>query len=141
MNKRSIHIPKLWWRQWPKVFIIALGLLVYVWEFPPPLDSLGTVLKLAQLMPHDLLKVGLFYSLSLLACVRFSRLNLMTCMVLCNALLMMKAISWDKYVLPLSIIFWYLKSVGLEEGFSMLGLRNSGIAKSFSYRNRGLGTT
>ena len=111
---------KLWKRQWRRTLMLALGLLVCFWIFPPPLEGMGTVIKLANLLPHPFLQVALFYGLCLLACVRFSRLNLMTCLVLFNGLIMMKAISWDKYVLPLVVIFWYLKSIGLEEGFSML---------------------
>jgi hypothetical protein len=28
-----------------------------------------------------------------------------------NALITMKAIPWDRYVLPLAVAFWYLKSI------------------------------
>lgn len=93
-----------------KVLLITAALLVYCIIFPPIPKGFGTVRKLAMLMPHPLLTTAFFSGLALLACIRFSQANLMTIIVLCNSILMMKAFPWDKYVLPLAIVFWYLKS-------------------------------
>ena len=97
-------------QQWRKITLIAVGLLLCFLVFPPLLTGLGTVIKIANLLPHDILKIALFYSLSLLACVRFSQPKLISVLVLFNSLIMMKAYPWDKYVLPLVVVFWYLKS-------------------------------
>ncbi|WP_017299501.1 hypothetical protein [Nodosilinea nodulosa] len=107
-----------------KILLIAAGLLLYCIIFPPLLTGLGTTSKIANLISSSSLKIIFFYSLALLACLRFSRLNLMTLVVLFNSLIMMKAFPWDKYILPLAIAFWYLKSVGLEEQFDIFHQSN-----------------
>lgn len=110
--KQSLHI---WQKQRRKIVLIALGLLLYQLAFSPVLLGLGSVLKIANLLPFEFLKLGLFYLLALIACLRFSRPNLLSLFVLFNSLIMLKAYPWDKYILPLAVIFWYLKSVDLEE--------------------------
>ena len=75
-------------------------------------------MKISNFLPYDILKLGLFYGLSLLACIRISQLNLMSLIIIFNGLIMIKAYPWDKYILPAVIIFWYLKSLGLEDKFN-----------------------
>ena len=98
-----------------KIIFIAVGLLVCFSIFPPLLDSMGLVGKLTDLLPHNILNAAFFYCLALITCVRFFQPKLISFMVLFNSLIMIKAYSWDKYVLPLVIVFWYLKSIGFEE--------------------------
>ncbi|MGB3758873.1 MAG: hypothetical protein WBA07_21235 [Rivularia sp. (in: cyanobacteria)] len=102
-------------QQRPKIILIAAGLLLYCLVFPPLLFGSGNIAKLANLLPFDILKVALYYVLSLLACIRFSQLNLMSLIVLFNSLIMIKAYPWDRYVLPLVVVFWYLKSIRFQE--------------------------
>lgn len=92
--------------------LIAAGLLVLFVLFPPSSHASGNLIKLAGLLPADFLKIGLFYVLAVLTCWRFSRLELPFWIVLFSSAIMMKAHPWDRYVLPLVVAFWYLKSVG-----------------------------
>ena len=94
-----------------KYSLIASGLLALFVLFPPSLQASGNLIKVAELLPAYSLKIGLFYGLALLACLRFSKLDLSFWLLLFNALIMMKAYPWDRYVLPLVIVFWYLKSI------------------------------
>ena len=92
----------------------ALALLIIFLVCPPPSDwhtPIGFLQRMSEAIP-DYFRFGLFYLLALLTCVRFSRLNLGFWMVLFNALMMMKAHSWDRYTLPLLVALWYLKSKG-----------------------------
>lgn len=98
-----------------KIIIIASALLLYFIIFPPLLAGSGNIAKLANLLPYNILKMLLFYSLSLLACIRFSQPNLISLIVFFNSLIMVKAYPWDRYVLPLVVVFWYLKSIGFQE--------------------------
>lgn len=102
-------------QQWRKMVIIAIGLLLYVLVFPPMLNSIGFLSKIVNLLPDDLLKMTLFYSLALFACIRFCQPDLFSLIVLFNVLIMAKAYPWDKYVLPLVIVFWYLKSINFKK--------------------------
>ncbi|MEO0934689.1 MAG: hypothetical protein AAFY21_13330 [Cyanobacteria bacterium J06641_2] len=83
--------------------------------FPPLLSGSGNIAKIVDLLPYNTLKMLLFYSLSLLACVRFSQPNLISLIVMFNSLIMVKAYPWDRYVLPLVVVFWYLKSIRFQE--------------------------
>ena len=102
---------KLLKKQWKKVLFIAAGLLMYCIIFPPPTSSEGMFSIVLNLLHYEILKITLFYFLSLLACVRFFyQPNLMFFCVLFNCIIMMKAHYWSKYVLPLAVVFWFLKS-------------------------------
>jgi hypothetical protein len=94
--------------QW---LLIALGLLIFCLIFPPLDFGNGNIIKLGKLMPTPWLHFLLFYGLALLTCLRFSKPDLYFWLVLFNALIMMKALPWDRYVLPLVVVFWYLKSI------------------------------
>lgn len=98
-----------------KIIIIASILLIYFLIFPPLLSGSGNIAKVADLLPFNIFKMLLFYGLSLLACIRFSQPNLISLIVLFNSLIMVKAYPWDRYVLPLVVVFWYLKSIGFQE--------------------------
>lgn len=102
-----------------KIVLVAFALLVYAIIFPPHLIGSGNIGKLVRLLPYDVLKLTLLYGLALLACVRFSKPSLLALLVLSNSIIMMKAYPWDRYVLPLVVVFWYIKASGIEEQFSL----------------------
>jgi hypothetical protein len=86
--------------------------LLFLFIIFPPLEAHGILIKVARLLPYDFLKLIIFYALALIACLRFMQnLNLAFWVLLVNTVLMMKAYPWDKYLLPLLIIFWYLTSI------------------------------
>ncbi|MEM9006816.1 MAG: hypothetical protein AAGE59_25230 [Cyanobacteria bacterium P01_F01_bin.86] len=91
--------------------VICSILLVLFIIFPPSLLARGPLIKLAAFMSTDFLKLGLFYCLAALTCVRFAKLNLGTWLLLFHSLIMMKAFPWDKYALPLLVVLWFLKSI------------------------------
>lgn len=105
-------------RQKRKVMAIAAGLLLYCLVFPPEINSSGMFTPFLNLLHFDILKSILFYLLALIACIRFSQPNLIQLCIFFHCIIMMKAHYWSKYVLPLSVVFWYLKSLGLEDGYS-----------------------
>lgn len=106
-----------------KYGLIAIALLLYVAIFPPISASAGNTGKVARLLQVDELEMLWFYGLSLLACLRFSRPNLLSIVVFANSLIMVKAFPWDRYVLPLVVFFWYAKANGIEEKFSLWASR------------------
>lgn len=96
------------WKIWAS---IAVLLLLFCLIFPPSVVGFGSLLKVANLLPNYPLQFCLYYSLALLACIRFARPDLMFWLVAFHAAMMTKAIPWDRYVLPLAMAFWYLKSI------------------------------
>ncbi|MBE9063025.1 hypothetical protein [cf. Phormidesmis sp. LEGE 11477] len=109
----------IWQQNASKIMWIAIALLLYCLVFPPLPLGIGNLRKVIRLIPFDFIKLLLMYGLALLACIRFSRPNLLSLMVFANALIMFKAYPWDKYILPLAVAFWYIKAHGLEEKFSI----------------------
>jgi len=101
-------------RDWRRIVLSTLGLLFYVSVFPPLLMNHGLIFKVARLLPSDFLQIALFYILALPACIRFSRSDLISFMVFFNCAIGLKAIPWDKYILPMAVAFWYLKSIRWE---------------------------
>ncbi|WP_414622303.1 hypothetical protein [Calothrix sp. CCY 0018] len=92
----------------------------------PPLKGHGILIKIARLFPNDFFRLLLFYSLALVTSVRFSyRPNLAFWIVLVNSVLMVKAYPWDKYLLPLLIIFWHLKSIGILDRNTTIKAENT----------------
>ena len=115
--------------QWRKVLLIAVGWLLYCIAFPPPTSSAGMFSVVLNLLHYEVVKVALFYVLSLLALIRFSQPNLIFLCLLFNCLIMMKAHYWSKYVLPFAIVFWYLKSLKLEQKFCLADFKQNSILK------------
>ncbi|WP_143842216.1 glycosyltransferase family 39 protein [Nostoc sp. 106C] len=97
----------------PKNFVIAATLLPLFLIFSSPLQSHGLIAKLTGFLPGNLFKIAVFYALALLTCVRFSRINLAFWLLVMNCGIMLKAYPWEKYVLPLVVVLWYLKSLNL----------------------------
>ncbi|MGB3650249.1 MAG: hypothetical protein WBA41_03445 [Rivularia sp. (in: cyanobacteria)] len=112
--------PKFSWQNLltrKNIFLASILLLLFI--LFPPLKAHGILIKVARLLPSDFMVLSLFYFLGLLTCLRFSnRLNLAFWILFVNSVLMMKAYPWDKYLLPLLIIFWYLKSMGMLNRFT-----------------------
>ncbi|MGB3311765.1 MAG: hypothetical protein WA939_24805 [Nodosilinea sp.] len=98
-----------------KWLLIAGGLLIVCLIFPPLDTPYGNMGKVADLLPFYVLNLAMYYGLALLTCLRFSKPDLLFWLVAFNALIMMKAIPWDRYVLPLVVTFWYLKSIHYPE--------------------------
>ncbi len=105
--KTPITTVKKVWKRW---LLIALLLLAFCLVSPPAIRGYGNLIKLAELLPHYFWQVGLYYGLALIACIRFARPDLVFWLVAVHAAMMTKAWPWDRYVLPLAIVFWYLKS-------------------------------
>ncbi|MEM9506025.1 MAG: hypothetical protein AAGA01_18975, partial [Cyanobacteria bacterium P01_E01_bin.43] len=97
-------------KQWKKWLGIAILLLAFCLISPPPVTGNGNIVKLANLLPTEGLQIALYYTLALLACIRFVKPDLMFWIVAFHAAMMTKALPWDRYVLPLVVAFWYLKS-------------------------------
>lgn len=96
-----------------KNFSLAF-LLLMLFAIFPPLYSHGLLTNVGNLLPNDFLKLTLYYYFALIATLRFSfRLDIAFWIVLVNCGLMMKAYPWDKYVLPLLVVFWYFKSLNI----------------------------
>lgn len=101
-----------WQRNKRRYLAIAAGLLVLFLIFPPSFNASGNLIKLARVLPADSLKYVLFYGLAVPALWRFSRPNLAFWLVIFNSLIMLKAYPWDRYVLPLMVVLWYMKAIG-----------------------------
>ncbi len=111
------------WRQHKvKVGLIALGLLVFIVIFPPQEIATGYVAEQINKLPYTVIRLGAYYFLSLLTCIRFSRFSLTAVLVFFNALIMVKAHPWDRYALPMVVVFWYLKSLDLIDQPAPTGL-------------------
>jgi hypothetical protein len=73
---------------------------------------MGYMDKLFRMIGGDFFRMTLFYILALIACLRFLVMNLESLFVLTNVLMMLKShIAWDKYLLPLIVILWFLNAV------------------------------
>jgi hypothetical protein len=91
---------------------IALGLAILFILFAPN-ETHGLLIQAAwKLTWNRSLHVFMFFVLAWFACIRFSRINLSFWILLVSTVLMMKAYPWDKYTLPVLVVFWYLKSIG-----------------------------
>lgn len=97
-----------------KNYALAFAVLVLLAIFPP-LQAHGLFIKVVNVMPVLVLKLAVLYVPALLATLRFARLNLGFWLVLMNVGIMLKAYPWDKYLLPLLLVLWYLRSVMPEQ--------------------------
>lgn len=112
------------------IYIAGVLLLLFV-LFPPPLQANGILIYFANTLPNHVLQIAFFYGLTLLACLRFSRVNLASWILVFNTLIMMKAYPWDRYVLPILVAFWYLKAItALDSSPELRGTALTNIALS-----------
>ncbi len=100
--------------EWHNIFTIknyffAAILLVLFISFPLT-EAQGILIRFLHLLPNELIQLILLYFLGFLAFLRFSRINLAFWIILMQCGLMMKAYPWDKYILPLLVVLWFLKS-------------------------------
>lgn len=97
-----------------KNYALAFTLLVLLSIFPV-LQAHGLLIKVVSLMPVLVLQMIIIYIPALLASIRFAQLNLSFWLVLMNAGIMLKAYPWDKYLMPLLLVLWYLRSAAPEQ--------------------------
>lgn len=96
--------------------LVAAGLLIGFVLFPP-LVTHGLLRKAIGALPHVALGQVLLYGLALITCLRFARCRLALWILLANCAIMLKAFPWDKYVMPVVVVFWYLAATGgLDRG-------------------------
>lgn len=105
--------PKIKWHNIFTVnnYLFAAILLVLFISFPLT-EAQGIMIRFLPFLPDKFIQLILLYFLGLLAFLRFSysRINLAFWIILMQCGLMMKAYPWDKYILPILIVLWYLKS-------------------------------
>ncbi|NJL35334.1 MAG: hypothetical protein HC899_00235 [Leptolyngbyaceae cyanobacterium SM1_4_3] len=93
-------------------------ILLPIFVFFPPLETHGVLTKIINFLPNTTITLAVLYVLALLVCMRFTRTNLTFWLLFVNCGLMLKAYPWDKYALPLLVIFWYFKAADvLDSGF------------------------
>lgn len=105
---------------------IAIALLVIFLIFSP-LNTTGYIFgllnnRILQSLPNEFFQIVVLYVLAFLTSIRFSgKLNLSFFLIFMNAGVLMKGFqAWDKYALPLLIIFWYFKAIDVldKESFT-----------------------
>lgn len=101
-----------------KVGLLAFCLLVLFIIFPP-IEAHGILFKVTQAISIYPLKIVFLYTLAVLSLIRFSHLNLAFWVLLANTTIMLKAYPWEKYLLPLLVVFWYLKANGLLDNIRL----------------------
>ena len=86
--------------------------LIILFILFPPLDTHGLLSQGLELSPIAFPRVCLLYGLALMAVIRFARHpNLAFWILLMNCGIMLRAYPWDKYLLPILVVFWYLKAI------------------------------
>ena len=105
---------------------IAIALLVIFLIFSP-LNTTGYVVgllnnRIIKILPNKFLQIVVLYVLAFLTSIRFTaKLNLSFFLLLMNAGVLMKGFQvWDKYTLPLLIIFWYFKAIDVVDKESFI---------------------
>ncbi len=99
------------------ILIVALGFFAV---FPPvqnpdgyPFKEMGFLDQGLRHFASDLSRVAILCGFAVLALLRFWEPSLGALFFFTNALLMIKAhIAWDKYVLPLIAVLWWMKAAG-----------------------------
>jgi hypothetical protein len=101
-----------------KTILVSISVFILFLLFPPyqnvnyDIPTMGYMDKLFRMIDGDFFRMTLFYILALIACLRFLAMNLESLFVLTNVLMMLKShIAWDKYLLPLIVILWFLNAM------------------------------
>lgn len=110
---RQTYFPKQNW----KVLWCALLLLGMIFFVYPPygnvldVPTMGLLDIAVRQLLSDVPRVLLFGLLAGLAVWRFWRWDVASLLVFCNVLLMLKSkVAWDKYLLPLLVVLWWLSA-------------------------------
>ncbi len=105
-----------------RIIIVSASLLLLFLLFPPyqnvnyDIPTMGYMDKLFRMIGGDFFRMAVFYILALMACLRFLTTDLESLLVLSNGLVMLKShIAWDKYLLPLIIVLWFLNAYKRKE--------------------------
>jgi len=96
-----------------KALLIALVLLI-LFVNVSAVESHGLLFKISKMMPVWLFVTVILYIPATIAAIRFAQPSLALCLVMLQLAIMLKAFPWDKYLLPLLVVLWYLKSVAPE---------------------------
>ncbi|PSN18590.1 hypothetical protein C7271_11725 [filamentous cyanobacterium CCP5] len=107
------------------LLVAAIAIVVFI-IFPPYTIGKGVLWKITQVMPIDFLVPPLFFILILITCWRFYCLDISSWLVVLNAFILSKAFPWDKYLLPLIVVLWYLKARKDNGGASGMRAQNGG---------------
>ncbi|MBW4661161.1 MAG: hypothetical protein KME15_20995 [Drouetiella hepatica Uher 2000/2452] len=87
-------------------------ILIILFILFPPLDTHGLLSRGLELLLVEFPRLCLLYALALIAVIRFAyRPNLAFWILLMNCGIMLRAYPWDKYLLPILVVFWYLKAI------------------------------
>jgi len=117
-----------------KSWIFGLGIVMLMslfWIFPPygnllDVPTMGFLDRVLRLFLSDTLRVAVFFGLATWAFWRFARPDFVGLLVLCNVLLMLKAkVAWDKYLLLLLVVLWWLHATESPCASSTLNLNKS----------------
>ena len=98
--------------------LAAAALLALFMAFPPlgnlrgnPIPTYGYFDKFLRLILSEQLRLVVYYLLALAAVLRFARPTLGLAILAANACILLKAhIFWEKYLLPMLVVFWLLKA-------------------------------
>ncbi len=100
-------------KQRREIALLVVALVLAIAIFPPAIEGRGPSINIVERLPDETMALFCIASLALLALLRFARPGLMLWFLVANCAIMTKAVPWDRYVLPMVVAFWYLKS--LEE--------------------------
>lgn len=98
------------WRSARHWLTWAVLILVLVWFVAFPIaNPHGVLRKILRAVPHPV-ALGVLVPAAMAAAWRFARANLAFWLVLANVTVLAKAYPWEKYLLPLMMVLWGLKS-------------------------------
>lgn len=97
-----------------RLSIIAAVVVLLFLLFPPAVSYLSVFRRVVFSLPQQA-ALGLLAVLGTLTCWRFARIDLAFWMLLFNFLIMTKAITWDKYALPLLVVLWYFQARSIDK--------------------------
>jgi hypothetical protein len=117
-----------------KAIVVSLSLFILFLFFPPyqnvnyNIPTMGYMDKLFRLVGGNFFRMTLFYMLALMACLRFLAIRLESLLVLSNVFMMLKShIAWDKYLLPLIVVLWFLNAIAHEDTAFLNPVQKEGL--------------
>jgi hypothetical protein len=98
---------------WVAAVLLCLFVLFPPYGNPNLPGNLGLFDRTVQQFAPDVVRIAVFYALAWLAVMRFYGTGLPLLLLLSNAVMFMRApIIWEKYALPLIVVYWYLLARG-----------------------------